>query len=164
MKNCHNFNSQKQLIMKRSEHIVVLSKDHHFGLLCSWKIEQGFFKNIALERIASYVEYVWNNHLSEHFKHEETIIFPYSNETYNQQIKTEHQELKVLAQKIAQHPEKSIVEKFAHLLKNHIRFEEREWFPYLQENLDESDLKQIGKRLENSHTKPFDNFEDEFWK
>lgn len=150
--------------MKRNEHIVLLSKDHHFGLLCSWKIEQGLSKDIALDRIAAYVEYFWKNHLADHFKQEEQIIFPYSNETYNQQIKAEHQELKVLAEKIIQHPEKLLLEKLSLLLKNHIRFEERKWFHYLQENLNETHLRQIGEKLESSHLKQLDNYEDEFWK
>ncbi len=43
--------------MKRSEYIVPLSKDHHFGLLCSWKIQKGLDKNIALNRITAYVDF-----------------------------------------------------------------------------------------------------------
>lgn len=150
--------------MKRNEHIVPLSKDHHFGLLCSWKIEQGLTKNVALERIATYVEYFWENHLSDHFNQEEEILFPYSNETYNLQIKTEHKDLNVLVEKIMKHPEKALLEDFSHLLKKHIRFEERDWFPFLQDNLKETDLELIGEKLKKIHTHSIDSYQDEFWK
>lgn len=32
--------------MKRNENIVLLSRDHHFGLLCAWKIRQGLKKKL----------------------------------------------------------------------------------------------------------------------
>ena len=151
-------------MMKRNEHIVLLSKDHHFGLLCSWKIEQGLNKKVELKRIADYVDYFWKNHLDEHFEQEEQILFPYSNDEYNNQIKTEHTVLKKMVKMIIQQPEKKLLEDFALYLKNHIRFEERSWFPSLQEKLNESELEQIGKQLNHVHQSVDDNYIDEFWK
>lgn len=151
-------------MMKRNEHIVLLSKDHHFGLLCSWKIEQGLNKKVELKRIADYVDYFWKNHLDEHFEQEEQILFPYSNDEYNNQIKTEHTVLKEIVKMIIQQPEKKLLEDFALYLKNHIRFEERSWFPSLQEKLNESELEQIGKQLNHVHQNVDDNYIDEFWK
>ena len=151
-------------MMKRNEHIVLLSKDHHFGLLCSWKIEQGLNKKVELKRIADYVDYFWKNHLDEHFEQEEQILFPYSNDEYNNQIKTEHTVLKKMVKMIIQQPEKKLLEDFALYLKNHIRFEERSWFPSLQEKLNESELEQIGKQLNHVHQNVDDNYIDEFWK
>jgi len=150
--------------MKRNEHIVLLSKDHHFGLLCSWKIEQGLNKKVELKRIADYVDYFWKNHLDEHFEQEEQILFPYSNDEYNNQIKIEHTALKEMVKMIIQQPEKELLENFALYLKNHIRFEERSWFPALQEKLNESELEQIGKQLNHVHQNVDDNYIDEFWK
>ncbi|MGU9937055.1 hemerythrin domain-containing protein [Empedobacter brevis] len=151
-------------MMKRNEHIVLLSKDHHFGLLCSWKIEQGLNKKVELKRIADYVNYFWKNHLDEHFEQEEQILFPYSNDEYNNQIKTEHTVLKGMVKMIIHQPEKKLLEDFALYLKNHIRFEERSWFPSLQEKLNESELEQIGKQLNHVHQNVDDNYIDEFWK
>ncbi|WP_312556719.1 hemerythrin domain-containing protein [Empedobacter brevis] len=151
-------------MMKRNEHIVLLSKDHHFGLLCSWKIEQGLNKKVELKRIADYVDYFWKNHLDEHFEQEEQILFPYSNDEYNNQIKIEHTALKEMVKMIIQQPEKELLENFALYLKNHIRFEERSWFPALQEKLNESELEQIGKQLNHVHQNVDDNYIDEFWK
>lgn len=151
-------------MMKRNEHIALLSKDHHFGLLCSWKIEQGLNKKVELKRIADYVDYFWKNHLDEHFEQEEQILFPYSNDEYNNQIKTEHTALKEMVKMIINQPEKELLEDFALYLKNHIRFEERSWFPSLQEKLNESELEQIGKQLNQVHQNVDDNYIDEFWK
>lgn len=35
--------------MKRNENLVPLSRDHHFGLLCCWKIRQGIKKEVSQE-------------------------------------------------------------------------------------------------------------------
>lgn len=150
--------------MKRNQHIVLLSKDHHFGLLCSWKIQQGLNKNIEPERMATYVDYFWKSHLKEHFKEEEQIIFPFSDEQHNTQIKAEHTEIERLIELIAKQPDTNLLSDFATKLHDHIRFEERAWFPFLDEYINEDDFAAIGLKLEESHQKVEDDYNDEFWK
>ena len=150
--------------MKRNENIIPLSHDHHFGLLCCWKIRQGLKKEVELSRIQKYVDYFWNNHLKEHFKEEDDILFPYLEDEFSTRVAKEHQDLGSLYNGISDNPSVQNFEAFANLLDDHIRFEERQWFPHLEENLNENQLLEIGKKLEEVHSEEQDNFEDEFWK
>ena len=150
--------------MKRNENIVELSRDHHFGLLCSWKIRQGLKKNIDAERIKKYIDYFWNYHLKEHFREEEEILFSYLKDEMSKRIAHEHLEIKNLVQKIVDENEVSHFENLAEVLEKHIRFEEREWFPHLEKNLNENQLSEIGKALQEIHSQEKDDYQDEFWK
>lgn len=150
--------------MKRNENIVHLSRDHHFGLLCSWKIRQGIKKEIETERIKNYVEYFWKHHLKEHFREEEEILFPYISDELSGRVKFEHRQIEDLASEISENPENQSLSDFADLLEKHIRFEEREWFPHLENTLSTEDLNQVGKALDEIHSGEKDEYEDEFWK
>lgn len=150
--------------MKRNENIIALSHDHHFGLLCCWKIRQGLKKEVELSRIQKYVDYFWNQHLKEHFKEEEEILFPYLKDEFSTRVVKEHQDLEDLFNEISKDLSIQNLEAFASLLDDHIRFEERQWFPHLEENLTENQLLEIGKTLAEVHSDEKDNFEDEFWK
>lgn len=150
--------------MKRNENIIPLSRDHHFGLLCVWKIRQGLKKNIEFSRVQKYVSHFWEEQLKTHFQEEETILFPYLKDKMSDRIRDEHNEIGVLAQKISGSGDSSDLENFADLLEKHIRFEEREWFPHLENHLSQDDLNEIGKRLEEIHSVESDDYEDEFWK
>ncbi|MBB6329685.1 hemerythrin-like domain-containing protein [Chryseobacterium sediminis] len=150
--------------MKRNENIIPLSKDHHFGLLCSWKIRQGLRKEIEISRIKDYILYFWNHHLKKHFSEEEEILFLYLEDEYTLRIQREHQQIKDIVSQISSSENTSLISGFANLLEQHIRFEEREWFPHLEEKLEASILEKIGKELNDIHTEEKDDYEDEFWK
>jgi iron-sulfur cluster repair protein YtfE (RIC family) len=150
--------------MKRNENIIPLSHDHHHALLCCWKIRQGLKNKAELNRIQKYVDYFWNGHLKEHFKEEEEILFPYLQDEFTKRIQSEHDELKLLKNEIVANVSMENLEQFADLLDNHVRFEERQWFPHLEENLTEIQLLEIGKKLEEIHSNEKDTFADEFWK
>lgn len=150
--------------MKRNENIIPLSHDHHFGLLCCWKIRQGLKKEVELSRIQKYVDYFWNQHLKEHFKEEEEILFPYLKDEFSNRVAKEHQDLEVLFNEISKNLSIQNFEAFANLLDDHIRYEERQWFPHLEQNLNKNQLLEIGKALAEIHSDEKDNFNDEFWK
>lgn len=150
--------------MKRNENIVLLSHDHHFGLLCAWKIRQGLKKEAEIERIKNYVQYFWASHLKEHFREEEEILFPYANDEMAHQIRREHQLIKTLASDIETTVSIELLTAFADALEQHIRFEERTWFPHLEEILDTQTLEKIGKALDLIHETEADTYHDEFWK
>ncbi|WP_185286663.1 hemerythrin domain-containing protein [Chryseobacterium indologenes] len=150
--------------MKRNENIVLLSRDHHFGLLCSWKIRQGIRNKVKPDRIKNYIVYFWKNHLEEHFREEEQILFPYLKDEYSSRIQSEHTQLKVLVSQIESLEDLNLFSDFADLLDQHIRFEERHWFPHLEEKLSHETLSRIGKELSHIHTEETDTYDDEFWK
>lgn len=150
--------------MKRHKSIIPLSKDHHFGLLCCWKIRQGIGKNIPADRIKTYVLYFWEAHLVKHFDEEEQLLFNKIQDTLNLQAIAEHRQLRSLADEIANSASIKNLNAFADLLEKHIRFEERVLFPYLETIFPEEELQLIGQQLEKLHsTTATDDFADEFW-
>ena len=62
--------------IKRHKALKPVSREHHHGLLLSWKIRQGLKLNISTERICNYLNWFWEHHLKPHFEVEENYIFP----------------------------------------------------------------------------------------
>ncbi|CAI8896694.1 hemerythrin domain-containing protein [Chryseobacterium sp. IT-36CA2] len=150
--------------MKRNKNIILLSRDHHFGLLCSWKIRQGLKKEIETDRIKKYILHFWHNYLEEHFREEEQILCAHLEDEYTERIRSEHIQIKVLASQIEHSEDTRLLSDFADLLEQHIRFEERDWFPHLEEKLNNAVLNWIGKELDHIHPEKKEVYADEFWK
>jgi len=152
--------------MKRHNSIVILSREHHFGLLFCWKIRQGVSKQVAAERIQPYVEYFWASHLRKHFEEEETLLFTLFQGSLVEQAISEHLHIKQLIESIIcakpTYPEQLIV--LADTLDNHIRFEERTLFPYMEREIPANKLMALGNQLQQLHQNPDkDDYSDEFW-
>lgn len=147
--------------LKRHKALQPLSREHHHGLLLSWKIRTGFSKNIEIERIKTYADWFFNNELIPHFELEEAHIFPIlkaDNELVKRAL-AEHRRLKRLF-----NDEKDVersLHKIEEELEQHIRFEERILFPEIQKTATEAQLALIE---EIHHEEGFvDNVSDEFW-
>ncbi|QHT66965.1 hemerythrin domain-containing protein [Rhodocytophaga rosea] len=154
--------------LRRDENIAILSRDHHFGLLFCWKIRQGIKKNVAAERIKNYISYYWHTHLQTHFEEEEIYMFLKVNDDACRKALQQHEQIRELMKQILTDADStadySLPTGLADLVEAHIRFEERELFPHLEEVLTEGELKRIGAALEQSHAVPNpDNYPDEFW-
>ena len=67
---------EKKKPLKRHEALKPLSRQHHFGLLFSWKIRKGFEENISIDRLKTYANWFFENEIEPHFKLEENYIFP----------------------------------------------------------------------------------------
>ncbi|MDH7460082.1 hemerythrin domain-containing protein [Chitinophagaceae bacterium 26-R-25] len=152
--------------IKRSEHLIRLSREHHSGLLFCWKIRQGLKKNADAERIKKYVEYFWQHDLADHFREEEDILFAFLKD--NDKVKKafrEHVEIKALIDSITENatPETGQLIDLADAVDNHIRYEERELFPYLETAFTPEQLMKIGEQL-NAGPSAADNYTDEFWR
>ena len=152
----------KQKPLKRHKALQPLSREHHHGLLLSWKIRSGFSKNIELERIKTYSDWFFEHHLIPHFQLEEAHVFPLldpDNELVKRAL-ADHKRLKSLFTD-TNDVEKSL-HKIEEELEQHIRFEERILFPEIQKYATEEQLALI----ENIHNEEGfqDNVEDEFWK
>lgn len=150
--------------LKRNMNLANLSRDHHAGLLFSWKLRQGVKYHIEIERMRKYIKYFWTNHFSGHFKEEEEILFPAIDDQQVQKALADHQKIKTFVEKIdvsGMEKEDDVLLEFADTVDAHIRFEERVLFPHLQEKLSEAQLEKIGGQLLHE---PFaDGYEDEFW-
>mgnify|MGYP001545945156 CR=1 FL=1 len=156
----------KKKPIKRSEHIAALSRDHHAGLLFCWKIKEGLKCGIDPLRINQYVKYFWEGHLQEHFREEETLLFNKLDNDLTSQGKREHQVLSGWFMRIINNEVEHFKDylSFTELLTNHIRFEERVLFPFIEEHLPKTDLEAIGAHLAKAHSVAFnDSYHDEFW-
>ncbi|MCO5948608.1 hemerythrin domain-containing protein [Mucilaginibacter flavidus] len=152
--------------IKRSKHLLILSKDHHAGLLFCWKIKEGIKRNIELHRIKKYINFFWERHLKEHFHEEEALLFAQIDDLLCQQGRTEHLMLESRLQRLNYYENEAAEEYvlFAELLINHIRFEERVLFPHLETALPPSVLSNIGEVLAQQNPASFqEEYPDEFW-
>ena len=152
--------SQKKPI-KRDENLKPFSREHHHGLLLSWKIKTGFNKNIEIDRIKKYADWFYLNHLNPHFIAEEKYLFPILGND-NDLIKralSEHQNLRKLFESTS-----DIANNLHQIetdLNQHIRFEERILFNEIQDIASPEQLKAIQEI--HQEEKFVDNISDSFW-
>jgi len=153
--------------LKRHPALIPLSQDHHFGLLLAWKVRQGLDKGIDLQRIFQYVDYFVNAHLEVHFQNEEQYLFTYlaKNDLMRKDAENQHENLRELFMKMKKGAdvEESDLNDYATSLDNHIRFEERKLFPYIQVELRDEDLEEFQAKMDMVHERVKENWEDEFW-
>ena len=150
--------------IKRSKQLTPLSKDHHDGLLFAWKIKQGLKNGADIKLVAEYVQWFWNNHLQEHFTEEEQILAPHlppGNELL-QQMLDEHQEIEAMIHINENIPDESLLAKLAQSIDDHIRFEERQLFPYAEKIIPEKELNLIYEQLPKEKAE-CENWDKEFW-
>ena len=153
--------------LKRNPNLIPLSREHHFGLLFAWKLKQGLAKNTSLETMRDYVLYFWDTGLQEHFIAEEDLllnILPTTDSQRNKVLK-EHEVVRKLIDQIERKEEFSaaIFEHLHSFLTDHIRYEERTFFPFLEQLANAEQLAKIGQYLANEHAETEDTFQPEFW-
>ena len=153
--------------MKRNQNLIELSRDHHQGLLLGWKIKQGFKYQVPLEEIRKYIIYFAKEALFPHFEEEEKQVLIYLEATnkFYQRTLSEHQRIRELITEIKAN-ESSTAALFLNLadkIHDHIRFEERELFPYLETTLSDEQLDEIGKLISNVHQPYIENYPHDFW-
>ena len=153
--------------IKRNAAIVEFSKDHHFALLLVWKIREGLKKSIDPSRISRYVIHFYDTDLIYHFKDEEEILFNKlsSDSQPRIQAEMEHKNIRKLIDELRNKSgDNNLLQKFAETLEKHIRFEERELFNYLQENISDKDLAEIASSFKSRNHEPDGAWNDIFWK
>jgi len=153
--------------MKRDQNLISLSKEHHYGLLFCWKLKQGVQKQAAPNILRSYVSYYWEKQLKQHFAREDSVLghlLPQDHEI-QQQLEQEHREIDQKVKAIIQGVETSAADftELAEILIRHIRFEERQFFPYLEQSLSTGQLEEIGRLLPSGKMREEDDFSPAFW-
>ncbi|RFN60266.1 hemerythrin domain-containing protein [Marixanthomonas ophiurae] len=147
--------------IKRHEALKPLSRQHHFGLLFSWKIRKGFSKDVSLKRMKSYANWFFKTEIKPHFKAEEKHIFPIlgkEDEMVKRALK-EHRRIKRLF-KDTENPKKSL-SLLEEELQSHIRFEERILFNEIQRIATPEELETIEKIHIKDSSKS--EYSDPFW-
>ena len=152
--------------IKRHQAIVSFSKDHHFGLLLVWKIRQGLNNAVSAERISNYVLFFFNEDLRKHFSEEEQLLFNRlpAGDPLRRQAEEEHRSVYKLVTAIEKNKDdKALLKQLADQLEKHIRFEERELFNHIQNNIEPVDLEKIAERFSNPGKEIDEKWEDAFW-
>jgi hemerythrin-like domain-containing protein len=152
--------------IKRSEHIVTLSKDHHFSLLFCWKIRSGVKAQIEPIRIIKYVQYFWEQHMKPHFMAEETFLFTPVKDIQVEKALSQHAAIREQINSLSADAQDVVIRlsTLADMVDDHVRYEERELFPHLESILSNAQLETIGKALavHDDHAKQ-DDYQDQFW-
>lgn len=147
--------------LKRHIALQPLSRQHHHGLLLSWKIGQGLKLKINKNRIKRYIDWFWKNHLTHHFDFEEKYIFPIlgkSNKLVERAL-NEHRRLEKLF--MSKTATTDVISSIQDELIAHIRFEERVLFTEIQKEATESEMSLIVSSHEQ--LSDADEWEDTFW-
>jgi len=116
--------------VKRSLHLVPLSREHHTALTLARRIHTHAGDAAWMEVLAQQVRDS-TAELLVHFAQEESLFLPRMLElqpALNQQLSDEHARLRAYMERISLGDRDSMPE-FATLLIAHVRFEERELFP-----------------------------------
>ena len=156
--------------MKRNENLKTLSWDHHDGLVVSFRLQQGLKKNVSVAEMAEYVLHTWSSVLEHHFWQEEQTITPNLKHSEKgkelvKQMIDDHKRFGQLEKQI-QLDKSNIqdVEEFALLLNQHIRFEERQLFPFFEQEVGLVKLQEVGKFLKQHHNPSCEIWPNQFWK
>jgi len=126
--------------MKRAEALIPLSHDHHKALVTVKRIND--LQREAEREVNEYwlaKREVLYRELKSHFDQEERSLLPLligEGESLAYRLVADHN--KLLAFLDGDDP--SIVDRFAELLKEHVRFEERNLFPWLELNYEKEEL------------------------
>lgn len=147
--------------IKRHEALQPLSRQHHFGLLFSWKIRKGLTEQISLERLKTYRDWFFGKEILPHFETEEKHIFPIlgNENSLVQRALKEHIRIKDLF--TAETDLENSFKKLEKELQAHIRFEERILFNKLEEVASAEELEKINKIHYPENLQ--DDYQDPFW-
>lgn len=150
--------------IKRSKELVPLSKEHHEGLLFGWKIKQGLRNGTDHGVISDFIQWFWEADLEEHFRREEQVLvvhLPEENPLVARMF-DEHEQIEALVRLSANIRDEDIFIQLADTIHNHIRFEERELFPYAEETLSPQAMEIVSRELlqEKPHSRKWEN---PFW-
>lgn len=143
--------------MKRHEALIPLSRDHHETLILSrlLRADAPPYKGLPLEvkAKAEYAMKYYREELLEHFEQEEKMIpvlkgVNASLDSLLDCMKVEHQELHFLFNSINTDQELSPqLNRLGRALESHVRKEDREIFPLIQESCSEELLNKLATIL-----------------
>ncbi|RYZ21173.1 MAG: hemerythrin domain-containing protein [Chitinophagaceae bacterium] len=149
--------------IKRSEQLAPLSREHHEGLLLAWKLRQGLSRGVDARRLSAYLQWFWEGELADHFRREEAAFHPaLPGAPLLARMQEEHEEIEGLIHVDAQIPDADLLEEIAQKINDHIRFEERELFPWIEGELGPERLNALVSIVEGTK-KEERTWTDAFW-
>lgn len=145
--------------MRRAEALLKLSREHHTGLILAQLLKKNapLYKGLpeSFEEKAEYLLSMMKTHLLPHFEQEELIIAYLDKKSaiykpMHERILSEHVGMKQLCDRFraGDGEPQDLMDEFGRMLEKHIRFEEREYFEFLQKHASDEDLQYIQSVLE----------------
>jgi hemerythrin-like domain-containing protein len=151
--------------LKRHPALQDYSREHHDELLFVWKIREGLRKDISPQRIIDFIIYQYNTSTALHMAQEEKYILDKLPQHDPDRIKIlyEHDTLIEMIKKlsITVADKVQLLSEFADTLDKHIRFEERIFFPKLQDSLADDIIRSM--QPTETKVKQDKQWEDTFW-
>ena len=146
--------------MKRTQELRTLSEDHHHGLVHARRLTRATDEANSIEPVAREFLEFWQKDASIHFRKEEEVLLPvvarYGGDLSLEPIVKmleDHARIRGLVMQLSDEavggkvrPE--TLHEIGELLEAHIRLEEREVFPLIEESLPEAALTELAARLE----------------
>ncbi|HVO18177.1 MAG TPA: hemerythrin domain-containing protein [Anaeromyxobacter sp.] len=144
--------------MRRSRQLKPLSSEHHHALLVAFQLRQALAGRAEsagaprdLAGLVALVRRFDEQVLKTHVRTEEDVLGAYLPPEDIRRLRAEHAELnRLVAGSRGPSPaeQRAALAAFADLLERHVRWEERELFPYAEGHVDDATLAVIGGELE----------------
>jgi ketosteroid isomerase-like protein/hemerythrin-like domain-containing protein len=142
-----------RIAMRRSEALAPLSRDHHVALVVAAALQRAGQDDLEAA-VARFVEFLTGHELS-HFAVEEAVLLPAvpdddTGQALAARVLEDHAFLRDALKRLRHSPvaaDLDLVHAVGVRLREHVRMEERELFPYLERLLDPATLDDIGSRL-----------------
>jgi hypothetical protein len=139
--------------MKRSAQLASLSRDHHFALLAARSLSRADTANAA-DAAERFIVFMADEGL-EHFLLEESVLVPFVPDEERGRLLiarmvADHEYFRDVWRRLraaASHPSLDLLHELGGRLRKHVRMEETELFPYLEDSLEPSALQEIADRL-----------------
>lgn len=140
--------------MKRHPALQQLSRDHHHALVVAQKLRRSD-RGDADQARATFLEY-WKSHGRDHFREEEETLLPTlarfadPDRPIVARVLIDHVRIRQLAAEVERHPEPAVMQALGRELEQHIRREERELFPLIEQAIPEDQLVRLVSLLDGT--------------
>lgn len=138
--------------IERHEALAPLSRDHYVGLVQARHLKKAAEADDVARRkaIAVFVD-AWDTQIAEHFADEQRLLADLATADDRERLLSEHRQIRELAERARElrhqtDPSAEVVQTIGETLEKHIRWEERELFVRLQDQLTEAQLVELGRR------------------
>ena len=137
--------------MKRHPALEQLSRDHHQALVIAQRLKRADESNAAEARSA-FLDY-WENDGREHFREEEETLLPTfarfsdPNLPIIARVLIDHVTIRGFAAELANHSALDLLHRTGTELERHVRREERDLFPLLEQTIPGPELVKLSTRL-----------------
>ncbi len=139
--------------MKRHPSLIPLSREHHDGLVLAQLLKNDVpdYKGLptTIEGKVEYTRRLWQEALQPHFEKEEQLLIPRTRgygpelEAMSERVTEEHRQIRRQIEALGEAATAAQLDELGRLLERHIRFEEREWFALIQQELPPGALEQL---------------------